>query len=107
MRSRREAIYPDARRFCEYFSEVLATHVRKGRDSGHERIGIPWRHAVRPQAWWSGKDGQRVLQCDPEHPGGVHQIEDQGRAVVDLFERYARGNQAFITEGSGVSVRAG
>ena len=37
-------------------------------------------------------DGQRVLQCDPEHAGGVHLIEDEGRAVIELFERYARGN---------------
>ena len=78
--------------FAEYFSESLATHVRKGQGQrardGRHLGGIPFGY----RSCWSGKDGQRVLQCDPEHPGGVHQIEDEGRAVKELFERYARGN---------------
>ena len=78
--------------FAEYFSESLATHVRKGQGQrareGRHLGGIPFGY----RSCWSGKDGQRVLQCDPEHPGGVHQIEDEGRVVRELFERYARGN---------------
>ena len=77
--------------FAEYFSESLATHVRKGQGQrardGRHLGGIPFGY----RSCWSGKDGQRLLQCDPEHPGGVHQIEDEGRAVKELFERYARG----------------
>ncbi len=78
--------------FAEYFSGSLGTHVSKGQGErargGRHLGGIPFGY----RSCWSGKDGQRVLQCDPEHAGGVHQIEDEGRAVKQLFERYARGN---------------
>ena len=78
--------------FAEYFSESLATHVRKGQGQrardGRHLGGIPFGY----RSCWSGKDGQRLLQCDPEHPGGVHQIEYEGKAVKELFERYARGS---------------
>ena len=77
--------------FSEYFSGSLGTHVRKGQGErargGRHLGGIPFGY----RSCWSGKDGQRLLECDPEHPGGVHQIEDECRAVRELFERYARG----------------
>ncbi|MBN4064110.1 recombinase family protein [Dehalococcoides mccartyi] len=77
--------------FAEYFSGSLGTHVRKGQAErargGRHLGGIPFGY----KSCWSGKDGQRVLQCNPEHPGGVHQIEDEATAIQGLFERYARG----------------
>ena len=77
--------------FAEYFSESLATHVRKGQSQraieGRHLGGIPFGY----QSCWSGKDGQRIQKCEPEHIGGVHVIEDEGRAVTELFKRYASG----------------
>ncbi len=77
--------------FAEYFSESLATHVKKGQGerarSGRHLGGIPFAYL----SCWSGKDGQRILQCDPEHPGGVHIVEDEGSVVAEMFRRYAGG----------------
>jgi hypothetical protein len=78
--------------FSEYFSGSLGTHVCKGQGErareGRHLGSIPFGY----RSCWSGKDGQRLLECNPENPGGVHLIEDEGRAVKELFERYARGN---------------
>lgn len=75
--------------FAEYFSESLATHVRKGQSQraieGRHLGGIPFAY----QSCWSRKDGQWNLQCDPEHPGGVHVVETEGTAVSEMFKRYA------------------
>ncbi len=77
--------------FAEYFSESLATHVRKGQGQrardGRHLGGIPFGY----RSCWSGKDGQRVLHCDPEHLGGVHVVPEERNAIKELFERYARG----------------
>jgi len=77
--------------FAEYFSESLASHVKKGQSQraieGKHLGGIPFGYA----SCWSGKDGQRQQLCDPEHPGGVHLIEDEAAAVMDLFKRYISG----------------
>ncbi|NQW20318.1 MAG: recombinase family protein [Chloroflexi bacterium] len=77
--------------FAEYFSGSLGTHVRKGQGErargGRHLGGIPFGY----RSCWSGKDGQRVLQCDPEHPGGVHTVDAEGRAIKGLFEQYAPG----------------
>jgi hypothetical protein len=35
--------------------------------------------------------GDRSLLCDPEHPGGVHVVEDEAGVVRKLFRRYATG----------------
>ncbi len=77
--------------FAEYFSESLATHVRKGQSQraieGRHLGGIPFGY----QSCWSGKDGQRIQKCEPEHIGGVHLINEEGVAVRELFRRYASG----------------
>ena len=83
--------------FAEYYSESLATHVRKGQGQraaeGRHLGGIPFGYA----SCWSGSDGGRVLVCDPEHTGGVHLIDDEGRAVAELFKRYAAGTTTTAT----------
>lgn len=77
--------------FAEYFSESLSTHVKKGQSersrAGRHLGGIPFGYL----SCWSGKDGSRVLTCDDEHPGGVHQVEAKSHAVKELFRRYAAG----------------
>lgn len=77
--------------FAEYFSESLATHVKKGQSerarSGRHLGGIPFGYL----SCWSGTNGQRILECDPEHPGGVHVVEQEGGAVAEMFRRYAAG----------------
>lgn len=77
--------------FAEYFSESLASHVRKGQSQraieGKHLGGIPFGYS----SCWSGKDGQRQQLCEPEHPGGVHLIADEASAVTDLFKRYVPG----------------
>ena len=79
--------------FAEYFSESLASHVRKGQGQraaeGRHLGGIPFGF----ESCWSGKDGQRLQNCDPEHPGAVHLIEDEAAAVMDLFKRYVNGTE--------------
>ena len=49
-------------------------------------------HLVIPPHSPSNVELGELRQRHPEHPGGVHMIEDEGRAVKELFERYARGN---------------
>lgn len=77
--------------FAEYFSESLSTHVKKGQSerarSGRHLGGIPFGY----RSCWTGKDGNRVLTCDDEHPGGVHQVPDEAKAIKELFRRYAAG----------------
>ena len=77
--------------FAEYFSESLATHVRKGQGQraleGRHLGGIPFGYA----SCWTGSDGGRVLVCEPEHTGGVHLVDDEGRAISELFKSYATG----------------
>ena len=77
--------------FAEYFSESLATHIKKCQSerarSGRHLGGIPFGYL----SCWTGKDGNRVLTCDEEHPGGVHLVPDEAEAIKDLFKRYAAG----------------
>lgn len=77
--------------FAEYFSESLATHVKKGQAerarSGRHLGGIPFRYL----SCWSGKDGSRVLTCDEEHPGGIHLVPEEANAIRELFRRYTAG----------------
>jgi len=81
------------RSFAEYFSESLAGHIRKGQDQradeGRHTGGIPFGYT-------SCKDEQGRPQCDPEHPGGVHQIPDEAEAVKQLFQKYARGTTTTV-----------
>ena len=39
-----------------------------------------------------GEKGNRQQKCDPEHPGGIHARPKEGRAVIELFRKYATGN---------------
>lgn len=77
--------------FAEYFSESLATHVKKGQSerarSGRHLGGIPFGY----RSCWSGKDGSRILSCEDEHPGGVHQVPEETEAIKQLFRQYASG----------------
>jgi hypothetical protein len=65
--------------------------VRKGQSQraaeGRHLGGVPFGY----ESCWSGKDGQRILKCEPEHSAGVHVIEQEGSAVAELFRRYASG----------------
>ena len=82
--------------FAEYFSESLATHVRKGQGQraaeGRHLGGIPFGY----ESCWATKDGQRQQRCDPEHPGGVHVNPKEGSVVAELFRRYATGTATTV-----------
>lgn len=77
--------------FAEYFSESLATHVRKGQsqhaEEGRHLGGIPFGY----ESCWQTKDATRQKRCEPEHPGGVHVVSDEADAVRELFMRYSVG----------------
>ena len=72
---------------AEFFSEALATHVRKGigeRAAKGLHLGsLPFGYEP---CYVNGQ-----LLCDEEHPGGVHIVLDEGRAVAELFRRYSSG----------------
>lgn len=78
--------------FAEYFSGALANHVSKGLEQraheGKHTGGIPFGY----ESCWTGEKGNRQQKCDPEHPGGIHVHPKEGRAVIELFQRYATGN---------------
>ena len=40
---------------------------------------------------WDNRDGERKRRCDPEHPGGIHTIEEDANAVIEMFNQYAAG----------------
>ena len=77
--------------FAEYFSDSLSTHIKKGlgerAHQGRHLGGIPFAF----QSCWEGPKGGRLLSCEPEHPGGVHLIEEEAEAVRELFLRYSSG----------------
>ena len=77
--------------FGEFFSDMLATHVKKG-ISERARQGlhlgaVPFGYL----SCWVKVDGERRRICDPEHPGGIHTHPEEGQAVQELFHRYASG----------------
>jgi site-specific DNA recombinase len=78
--------------FAEYFSAALATHVSKGLEQrameGKHTGGLPFGYQ---SCWIEGEKGEKRLQCDPEHPGGVHVDVREGPAVTELFRRYSSG----------------
>ena len=43
------------------------------------------------QSCWKEGNGERVLICKPEHPGGVHVHLQEGEAVTEMFQQYATG----------------
>src|SRR5918992_1091575 len=77
--------------FGEFFSDMLATHVKKGITErarhGLHLGGIPFGY----EPCWLEEHGLRQRCCDPEHPGGVHVHPQEGLAVQELFKRYAAG----------------
>ena len=77
--------------FGEFFSDMLATHVKKGiterARQGLHLGAIPFGY----QSCWVEVDRDRRRTCDPEHPGGIHVHPDEGPAVQELFRRYASG----------------
>ena len=77
--------------FGEFFSDMLATHVKKGIDErarqGLHLGGIPFGY----ESCWERENGEKKRRCEPEHPGGLHVHPQEGHAVQELFRRYAPG----------------
>ncbi len=72
---------------AEFFSEALATHVRKGIG---ERAGKGLHLGSLPFGYHSCYE-QGLLRCEEEHPGGVHVVPEEAEAVRGLFSRYCSG----------------
>ena len=77
--------------FGEFFSDMLATHVKKGiterARQGLHLGAIPFGYL----SCWVEVDGERRRICDPEHTGEIHIHPEEGLAVQELFRRYASG----------------
>jgi site-specific DNA recombinase len=77
--------------FAQYFSDSLATHVSKGLTQraiqGRHVGGIPFGYA----SCWESQGAERKRLCHPEHPGGVHLLEPEANAVIEMFHQYATG----------------
>lgn len=77
--------------FSEFFSDMLGTHVKKGISEraiqGLHLGGIPFGY----QPCWERIDGERRRTCNPEHPGGMHRLDPEAGAVLEMFHRYATG----------------
>ena len=75
--------------FAEYFSGALSTHVSKGLEQrayeGLHTGGIPFGYE---SCWEKGEKGELKRRCEIEHPSGIHVIQKEGEAVVELFRRY-------------------
>ena len=73
--------------FAEYFSDSLSTHAKKGVSEraiqGKHLGGIPFGYLSCCE--------KKQLSCEPEHPGGLHPVEQETEAVRELFRRYATG----------------
>jgi site-specific DNA recombinase len=78
--------------FAQYYSEALGTHVRKGLEQrameGKHTGGIPFGYE---SCWATNEKGEKQRTCDPEHPGGIHIHNKEGKVVTELFNRYASG----------------
>ena len=78
--------------FAQYYSEALGNHVRKGLEQraleGKHTGGIPFGYEC---CWVNTDKGEKQLRCQPEHPGGIHVIEKEGKVVTEMFKRYASG----------------
>jgi len=79
--------------FAQYYSEALGTHVRKGQEQraaeGKHTGGIPFGYE---SCWSVGNKAEKKRICNPEHPGGIHVHLTEGKAVTEMFNRYAAGN---------------
>ena len=72
---------------AEFFSEALATHVKKGIG---ERAGKGLHLGSLPFGYESCFE-KGLLRCEEEHPGAVHIVAEEAEAVRELFRRYASG----------------
>ena len=90
--------------FAEYYSGALATHVKKGVSErarkGLHLGGIPFGYD--PCQPTQSEDRQ---PCEPEHPGGVHLIEEEAEAVVSLFKTYATGTTTLARLAAGLNQK--
>ena len=76
--------------FAEYFSGALSNHVKKGvrerARQGKHLGGIPFGYQTCKTS-----PEEIGLPCEPEHPGGVHLVPEEAKAINELFNRYAPG----------------
>ena len=70
---------------AEFFSESLATHVKKGIG---ERAGNGF-HLGSLSFGYESCYEKGLLRCEEEHPGGIHIVTEEAEAVKELFRRYA------------------
>ncbi|MCH8062444.1 MAG: recombinase family protein, partial [Chloroflexi bacterium] len=77
---------------AEFFSDMLAVHTKKGISErarqGKQLGSIPFGY----ESCRVKQDGVRILQCKPEHPGGIHVHTQEGPAIAKLFKDYAAGS---------------
>ena len=73
--------------FAEYFSGSLSTHGKKG-VNGRAHKGL---HLGAVPFGYQSCYVNGQLQCDQEHSGGVHLVQEEAEAVKELFCRYASG----------------
>ncbi len=76
--------------FGEFFSDMLGTHVKKGISErayqGNHLGNLPFGYeSCRPP------ERQDRKQCDPEHSGEVHLVEEEAQAVAEVFQQYSSG----------------
>nr|AEI59452.1 DsiB [Dehalococcoides sp. enrichment culture clone WL_Dhc_01] len=78
--------------FAQYFSESLSTHIKKGIEQraveGKRNGAVPFGYE---SCWEKEENGEKKRRCNPEHPGGVHIHRREGKAVKELYKRYAAG----------------
>ena len=78
--------------FAQYYSEALGNHVRKGMEQraieGKHTGGIPFGYE---SCWEYGGKNEKTQRCNPEHSGGVHVVQREGKAATELFLSYAKG----------------
>ena len=83
--------------FAQYFSGSLGKHVSKGLAQrafeGKHTGGIPFGYQ---SCWVDSEKGERKVQCNPEHPGGIHVHPTESKAVTELFNRYASGTTTLL-----------
>ncbi|MCI0869695.1 MAG: recombinase family protein [Chloroflexi bacterium] len=82
---------------AEFFSGQLSVHTKKGIDErarqGRHLGSLPFGY----QSCWTHDNGEKILHCQPEHPGGVHVHPKEGPAVSKLFTDYATGTTTLST----------
>jgi site-specific DNA recombinase len=78
--------------FAQYYSEALGNHVRKSMEQraieGKHTGGIPFGYK---SCWEYGDKNEKTQRCNPEHLGGVHVLQPEGKAATELFLSYAKG----------------